>query len=202
MSLEDARIIDLYERHAETWVEARMRETRFYEKAWLDRFCALIPMFGSVLDCGCGAGTPIASYLGEHGYAVTGIDTSVAMIHMFQEKLPDQRALVADMRTFSLNEVFHGILAWDSFFHLNQNDQRQMFSTFRAFAAPMAALMFTSGTSRGEAIGCLAGEPLYHASLDPDEYRELLQDHGFAVVATVSEDRTCGGRTVWLAQST
>lgn len=111
-----------------------------------------------------------------------------------------QRALVADMRTLSLAELFHGILAWDSFFHLNQNDQRRMFSTFRAHAAPRAALMFTSGPSPGEAIGCLGGEPLYHASLDADEYRKLLQDQGFAVVATASEDQTCGGRTVWLAQ--
>jgi hypothetical protein len=26
--MEDARIIDLYERHAEAWVQARLRETR------------------------------------------------------------------------------------------------------------------------------------------------------------------------------
>ncbi|HMH11818.1 MAG TPA: class I SAM-dependent methyltransferase [Edaphobacter sp.] len=200
MSMEDAHIIDLYERHAETWIAARLRETKFYEKPWLDRFCALIPPPGSLLDCGCGAGAPIARYLSEHGYAVTGIDTSVAMVHMFHERLPGQRALVADMRTLSLAELFHGILAWDSFFHLNQNDQRRMFSTFRAHAAPRAALMFTSGPSRGEAIGRLGGEPLYHASLDADEYRKSLQAQGFAVVATASEDQTCGGRTVWLAQ--
>jgi SAM-dependent methyltransferase len=200
MSMEDTRIDDLYERHADTWAQARMRETKLYEKAWLERFCALIPEPGSVLDCGCGVGTPIARYLSERGYAVTGIDTSVAMIRLFQERLPKERALVADMRTLCLTEVFHGILAWDSFFHLNQTDQRQMFSTFRAHAAPRAALMFTSGPSHGEAIGCLGGDLLYHASLDADEYRSLLQDEGFAVVATTAEDQNCGGRTVWLAQ--
>jgi hypothetical protein len=52
----------------------------------------------------------------------------------------------------------------------------------------------------GEAIGQLEGEPLYHASLDPTEYKQLLDSQGFDVVATVPEDQCCGGRTVWLAQ--
>jgi hypothetical protein len=104
------------------------------------------------------------------------------------------------MRTVSLAKVFQGILAWDSFFHLDQDDQRQMFSRFQAHAAPGAALMFTSGPLHGEAIGLLQGEPLYHASLDAAEYRDLLEEQGFAVVATVAEDQDCGGRTVWLAQ--
>jgi cyclopropane fatty-acyl-phospholipid synthase-like methyltransferase len=181
-------------------VLARSRETRLYEKSWLDRFCALIPPRGSVLDCGCGAGEPIASYLNELGYAITGIDSSLAMVRMFQSRLPSDRALMADMRTLSLAEVFNGILAWDSFFHLNPNDQRQMFSVFRAHASPGAALMLTSGTAQGEAIGVLEGEPLYHASLDAEEYRKLLEQHGFDVVATVAEDQNCGDRTVWLAQ--
>lgn len=60
--------------------------------------------------------------------------------------------------------------------------------------------MFTSGTSNGEAIGTFEGEPLYHASLAPEEYRQLLQEQGFQVVSMVAEDPNCGGRTVWLAQ--
>jgi hypothetical protein len=60
--------------------------------------------------------------------------------------------------------------------------------------------MFTTGTHAGEAIGTFKGEPLYHASLDPDEYRELLDQHGFDVVSHVAHDPGCGGRTIWLAQ--
>ncbi|MFY9658132.1 MAG: hypothetical protein WAK01_16395 [Methylocystis sp.] len=35
-------------------------------------------------------------------------------------------------------------------------------------------MMFTSGPAHGEAVGELYGEPLYHASLNPTEYRALL----------------------------
>jgi trans-aconitate methyltransferase len=150
---------------------------------------------------GCGAGEPIARYVSEHGHAVTGVDSSPAMIARFRARLPGEQALVADMRALSLGRLFQGILAWDSFFHLCHEDQRRMFPVFRMHAAPGAALMFTSGPAYGEAMGRLEGEPLYHASLDAAEYRTLLDDAGFGIVATLAEDQTCGGRTVWLAQS-
>lgn len=193
-------IVDLYERHAATWVGARLQERELCERAWLDRFTETIPAGGPVLDIGCGAGEPIARYLSERGYAVTGVDSSSAMVAMFEARLPHQTALVADMRALHLGQLFHGVLAWDSFFHLNHEDQRRMFAVFRAHAAPRAMLMFTSGPSHGEAIGSLEGEPLYHASLDAAEYRQLLDQQGFAVVANVADDQTCRGRTVWLAQ--
>jgi SAM-dependent methyltransferase len=193
-------IIDLYDRHACAWVSARLQEGRLYERGWLNRFCELVSPGDSVLDLGCGAGQPIAAHLIERGFAVTGVDSSKTMIAMFQARLPGHEALIADMRTLSLGRVFHGILAWDSFFHLGPDDQRRMFSVFRAHVSPRAALMFTSGSTYGEAIGRLEGEPLYHASLDVGEYRQLLESHGFDVIATEVADHTCGGRTVWLAQ--
>jgi cyclopropane fatty-acyl-phospholipid synthase-like methyltransferase len=200
MSVESENIVALYERHAEAWVQARLLECTLYEKPWLDRFCALLPSGGSVLDCGCGAGEPIARYLSQCGYAVMGVDSSIAMVRMFQARLPRQRATVSDMRMLRIPENFHGILAWDSFFHLNPSDQRKMFSIFRLHAAPGAALMFTSGPSHGEVVGELEGEPLYHASLDASEYQRLLEEQGFAVVDHQTEDPSCFGRTVWLAQ--
>jgi len=60
--------------------------------------------------------------------------------------------------------------------------------------------MFTTGTSHGEAIGAYAGEPLYHASLDPAEYRSLLRHNGFQVISHVIKDPNCGHRTIWLAR--
>jgi hypothetical protein len=76
-----------------------------------------------------------------------------------------------------------------------------MFSVFRRHAAPGTTLMFTSGTSHGESIGSYRGEPLYHASLDTEEYRALLNSSGFRVVAHVADDPDCGGHTIWLTQA-
>jgi SAM-dependent methyltransferase len=198
-SEEAAGIIDLYQRKAQDWIESRARSGLF-EKPWLDRFRALLPPAGPVLDLGCGSAEPMARYLIELGHAVAGVDSSPAMIDACRRHFPGQEWLVADMRKLSLQRQFSGILAWDSFFHLCHDDQRQMFPVFRAHAAPNAALMFTSGPADGEAIGSFGGEPLYHASLDAAEYRSLLDRNGFRVVAHVVEDPDCGGHTIWLAQ--
>jgi SAM-dependent methyltransferase len=192
------RIIDLYQRHAHKWDEVRGRS--LFEQGWIDRFTALLPAGGAVLDIGCGAGEPIAHHLIEKGYTLTGIDSAPAMIELCRSRFPSATWLLADMRTLALGHRFDGLLAWDSFFHLRPEDQRTMFPIFGAHAAGSAALMFTSGPALGEAIGTFEGEPLYHGSLDPAEYRSLLRAHGFEVVAHIAEDPSCGGHTIWLAQ--
>ncbi|WFU20252.1 class I SAM-dependent methyltransferase [Bradyrhizobium sp. CB3481] len=200
MASEEADgIIDLYQRKAADWIDARAR-TRLIQKSWLDRFQALLPSSGVVLDLGCGSAVPMAAYLIGLGHPVTGVDASPAMIDACGKHFPGQEWIVGDMRQLALQRTFSGILAWDSFFHLRYDDQRLMFSVFRAHAAPNAALMFTSGPAHGEAIGEFGGEPLYHASLDMVEYRSLLDRNGFRVVSHVVEDPDCGGHTIWLAQ--
>lgn len=192
-------IISLYRRHARAWTVARGSDLKI-ERAWLDRFCALLPDSARILDIGCGAGEPIAHHLIERGYKLSGVDASPEMIAIFRANLPGAEAHVADMRTLALRECFDGLLAWDSFFHLTGDDQRGMFPIFRDHAKPGTALMFTSGPAEGEAIGTLEGEALYHASLDPAEYRSLLDANGFNVAQQIAEDPGCGGHTVWLAR--
>jgi SAM-dependent methyltransferase len=198
-SADAADIIGLYQRKASDWIKSRAR-TRLIEKRWLDRFRALLPPGATVLDIGCGAARPMAAYLIEAGHSVVGVDSSPAMIDACRQYFPAQQWIVGDMRALALQQEFSGLLAWDSFFHLCYDDQRNMFPVFRAHAAPGAALMFTSGPRHGEAIGEFGGEPLFHASLDASEYRSLLDRNGFREVAHVVEDPECGGHTVWLAQ--
>lgn len=200
MSSDAERVIGLYRRHARAW--ASDRGNRLVEGAWLDAFRGLVPARTAILDIGCGSGQPIARYLIEQGHTVTGVDSSPEMIAMCRERFPGGTWRVADMRKLSLGESFGGIIAWDSFFHLDHDAQRKMFPIFRKHAVPRSALMFTSGPSHGEAIGELKGGPLYHASLSADEYRSLLDANGFGVAAHIVEDPTCGRRTVWLAQLT
>ena len=191
-------VIDVYQRHGAAW--ASLRGNRLVERGWIDRFCALVPAGGDIVDIGCGSGLPLAGELIERGFDVTGIDGTPTMVALFMRNLPGVAVHLADMRELALNRRFQGLLAWDSFFHLAPDDQRGMFSRFQAHAAPGAALMFSSGTAEGEAIGALEGDRLYHGSLDPDEYRSLLDAAGFAVIAHLQEDPDCGNRTIWLAQ--
>jgi len=193
------RIVGLYEDNAAAWDRQRGRD--LFEKPWLDRFLALLPPRPSVLDIGCGMGEPIARYLIEQGACLTGVDSAPSLIALAGERFPDHEWIVEDMRALDLGRRFDGLLAWHSFFHLAPEDQEPMFPRFAAHAAPGAALMFTSGWGRGEAIGLWQGEPLYHGSLDTDEYAALLAANGFAVLDHRVRDPECGDATIWLAQA-
>ncbi|WP_447863601.1 class I SAM-dependent DNA methyltransferase [Kluyvera sichuanensis] len=191
-------ILDLYQRHAEAFYQQRSRT--LFEQRWLDKLLAAMGATGKMLDLGCGNGQPIADYFIQQGCALTGVDGAPAMLTRARARFPEQRWLHHDMRTLNLAETFDGLIAWDSFFHLTQDDQRRMFSVFARHSHPGSALMFTSGTDHGIAMGEFEGEPLFHASLAPDEYRLLLAEHGFAVLEMKMEDPECGGHTVWLAK--
>jgi trans-aconitate methyltransferase len=197
-SFEKDDVWKLYQAKAEDFARERQRfggEARYFAE-----IAARIPAGAPVLDLGCGSGVPIARFFIDYGFALTGVDAAPAMIDICRERFPDASWFVSDMRRLALRRRFHAILAWDSFFHLPPDDQRRMFPVFARHAAPGAFLLFTSGPSAGEPIGDLYGEPLYHASLDEAEYRELLAESGFAVVSYEAEDPETGGRTVWFAR--
>ncbi|WP_233772885.1 class I SAM-dependent methyltransferase [Achromobacter sp. AONIH1] len=193
-------VVALYQEHARAFERQRSRD--LFERGWLTRFLALLPASGKprVLDIGCGNGVPIDRHLIEQGCEIMGVDTSLPLLAGAQAAFPDHRWIAADMRRMPLNETFHGLIAWHSLFHLRPEDQRPLFATFARLAAPGAPLMFTSGTTLGEAIGELEGQPLYHGSLDRQEYRDLLEANGFEVVRYVEWDEECGRANVWLAR--
>ena len=189
-----------YERHAKAW-DADRRRFGWTDRPWLDRLAAALPAAGSVLDLGCGGGVPVADMMVGRGFRVTGVDASPTLIGLCRERMPAGEWIVGDMRGLELGRRFEGVLAWDSFFHLAPDDQRGMFDVFARHVAPGGHLMFNGGPAAGEAIGEYRGDPLYHASLSPEEYAELLTRSGFVVVHHASEDPASGGRTAWLARS-
>lgn len=191
-------ILDLYQRHADAFYQQRSRT--LFEQRWLNKLLAAMGTRGRILDLGCGNGQPIADYFIQQRCAVTGVDGAQAMLARARMRFPEQRWLHHDMRTLTLHETFDGLIAWDSFFHLTQEDQRRMFPVFARHCHAGSALMFTSGTGHGIAMGEFEGETLFHASLAPDEYRALLAEHGFAVLEMKMEDPECTGHTIWLAK--
>lgn len=198
MSKPREDVLPTYNRVATGW--DLHRDCSLFEKPYLDRLLALAPG-QRILDLGCGSGRPIATYLHGQGAAVTGVDGASAMTAIFQRNLPDCEVLTADMRGLELGRVFDAILAWDSFFHLPMSDQIAMFPVFSRHLVAGGVLMFTSGPQAGEVWGTVEGQAVYHASLDPAQYRFHLKASGMSDLSFAREDPSCQGRSVWMAQA-
>jgi len=112
---------------------------------------------------------------------------------------PERTWHLADMRTLALGRKFDGLWLGQLFSSIPETINADV-PHLQIHAAAGAALMFISGPSAGEAIGSFEGEPLFHASLDGDEYRVLLRNNGFDVVSHVVAD-PLRDHTIWLARS-
>ena len=187
-------IIPLYERTASAWLAAR--GTDLIETEWLDLFTGRLTAGATILDLGCGGGAPIGAELLRRGFAVTGVDSSASLIRHACSALPDGTWIVDDMRRFDPPHRCDGVIAWHSFFHLGRNDQRAMIPRFARLVGSGGPIMFTSGSKAGEAWGEWQGAPLFHASLAPEEYRELLGAAGFEAITYIDADPVA---TLWLA---
>jgi len=194
----EKQTLDVYRRNAEAFDQQRHKG--LHERGWLERFAALLPPGGSVLDVGCGAAEPIAQYFIDEGFQVTGLDFSEPMIELAQARYPENDWICCDMREFDLQQRFDGIIAWNSFFHLTKDDQRSVLDRFVHHLAMGGVLMITVGPEEGEVLGHVNGEEVYHASLAPEEYTSILTQSGLHVVEFVFEDETCDFQTVLLAK--
>lgn len=190
-------ILSTYEKKAAAF--ARLRDQSLFEHPMLLELHRHAPG-PRLLDLGCGTGQPIAKWLAAHGFRVTGIDGSAAMVRLFNRNLTGARAQTADMRNLRLGRQFDAILAWNSFFHLSHAAQVGMFGVFCRHAAPRAVLVFSSGPAFGEAIGEVDGAPVYHASFSPLQYRRMLRDAGFRVLGYYPENERLNRHTWWLCQ--
>ena len=189
---------ETYQSHAEAY--DRQRSRKFFEARWLARFGDVLPRGSKVLDLGCGGGQPVSAWLIAEGFSFTGVDYSEAMLDIARRRWPSENWCLADMRSLDLNETFHGIVAWDSFFHLTQQEQRDALPRLAAHLEPGGLLLVTVGPKAGESVGQVAGEPVLQASLSPAEYASLLELHGLMLIEFVSEDPQCGFHTVLMAK--
>ncbi len=189
---------DIYNRHAKAWDEHR--STVFFERKWLDKFIRYLAPHSTVLDVGCGAGQPIADYLIKQGFQLTGIDASEKMLEISRRRFPQVDWIQMDMRQLDLAQESDGIIAWDSFFHLNQHEQRQVLKLFSRQLSDTGVLMLTIGHEAGEVLGSVEGDQVYHSSLELHEYLAILRAQGFNHFDYELEDRDCGFHSILLAK--
>ena len=191
-------VVALYQEHARAFERQRSRD--LFERGWLTRFLALLPASGKprVLDIGCGNGVPIARHLIEQGCEIMGVDTSCPCS---QARKPRSRITAGSPPTCAACPE-RNLPRADRLAQLLSSEARRPAAPVRHLRTPgrASAADVHQRDHTGEAIGELEGQPLYHGSLDRQEYRDLLEANGFEVVRYVEWDEECGRANVWLAR--
>ncbi|MBK24633.1 MAG: SAM-dependent methyltransferase [Halobacteriovorax sp.] len=194
----EENMLKTYEENAQEF--DRQRSKNLFEEKWLNKFSELIGPSGEVLDIGCGAGEPIAKYFIEKGFSITGADFSSEMIKIARKRFPKQSWIIEDMRTLNLKREFDGLIAWNSFFHLNQEDQRKAIPLFCKLVKDEGVLMMTVGPEEGEVLGKVNNCDVYHSSLSEKEYRSIFEKMNFDIIEFMANDSECNGHSILLAK--
>ncbi|MBN8828321.1 MAG: class I SAM-dependent methyltransferase [Sphingobacteriia bacterium] len=168
------------------------------EKIYLDILTENLLEDSHILDLGCGTGEPIASYLIDKNFNVTGVDSSKELLKKAKENLTKLEIIFGDMRTIEFDKKFDVVIAWDSFFHLPHNDQELMIAKFSDWLKYSGRVVFTTGSENIEILNAdMLGEKFSYYSFSPEEYNKLLEENNFNVIL-FEEDQP--NHLVWIAE--
>ena len=137
---------------------------------------------GHILDIGCGMGFPLDTYLSECRFSLTGIDLSPKMLQKANTlALPKAQFLLCDVLNFQPTQLFDGILAFDSLWHVPLEYQAGLYPLFSGWLRPGDCLLFTHGKRYGSVEGTMFGSSFRYHALDAQTVRTPLLQNGFSI---------------------
>ena len=141
-----------------------------------------------ILDAGCGTGFPIDHFLVKKEHRVVGVDISKEMISVANTyELANCNYINSDIISFDSKEKFDGIIAYDSLFHLNIEDQKIIFKKLSSLLNINGVLMFTHRKEDGEIISKMYDETFYYSAVSLNSLKKRLIEADF-IITEIIED--------------
>ncbi|MCI9846922.1 class I SAM-dependent DNA methyltransferase [Flavobacterium pectinovorum] len=172
-----------YNKIIDNWIKAR--NSAIVNKPVVD-FADYINSEGTILDIGCGTGLPIAKYLSDRNFSITGIDQSAKMIKTAKSVgIKNSVFSTCDFFDFESDEKFNGIIAWDSLFHFPKERQEEIYSKVYRLLAPEGYFLFTHGKEEDEHFGSMFGVQFYYSCLSKNFVLDLMKKIGFDIIYSI-----------------
>ena len=153
-------------------------------KKELGEFASLLPKNAKVLDVGCGAGIPVAQFLVERGFDVTGIDFSKKMLKLASKNVPKAKFILKDMTKLDLEaDSFDGLTALYSVIHVPRKKHFSLFQSFHNILKPEGIMLICLGPDEWEVIDEYYGTEMFWSHYSPKKALQLLKKAGFEIIS-------------------
>lgn len=138
----------------------------------------------TILDVGCGAGTPVAKHLAVD-YSVTGVDLSSRMIDMAKTNVPTARFVETDIMAAEFPTAhFDAIVSFYALFHLPRQEHETLFQNFANWLKS-GGLLLVSLARKDDGPGYTEddfhGVTMYWSNFGLEAYRDIVQRAGFRI---------------------
>jgi SAM-dependent methyltransferase len=172
-----------YDRLASSFLAWGVRVEGDPRGRFVDEFAAMLPVGGTVLDLGCGAGIPSTRRLAE-SFGVTGVDISAEQIALARRAVPGATFMQADLLELDLAAAaFDGVAALYSISHVPRAQHARVFASIRRWLRPGGLFLASLGTGGiADWTGEWLGVPMFFSSHDAATNRRLLAEAGLAIV--------------------
>jgi cyclopropane fatty-acyl-phospholipid synthase-like methyltransferase len=156
----------------------------FKNRKYLDKLIELLPTGSTILDIGCGAGTPIDSYLVSKGFKIVGIDISERQIELAKKHVPKGNYERKDMSEISEKEYkVDAVISFYAIFHIPRETHPELFRKIRSFIPKNGYTLVTMGHSDwvGTENDFFGGEMAW-SHFDAKKNKDIIKEAGFDIV--------------------
>jgi len=171
---------------------------------WLVDLQGRLPVSGAVLDLGCGCGVPVARFLADAGYHVTGVDISDVQIERARRLVPAGTFVRADATRIDLPSAsFDAVVCLYALIHMPLADQPRLIARIATWLRPGGWLLTTVGNGAwtGTEDNWLGGPAtMWWSHADAATYRSWLQQAGLTIGAEEFIPEGTGGHALFWAQ--
>ena len=165
--------VDFYNKNA----EAFFKDTKDADMSLLrDKFTALLPDGGRILDAGCGSGRDSKAFI-QQGFSVVAFDASKELCRLASE-LISQEVWQMKFQEISFEEEFDGVWACASLLHVPSEEMAEVFK--RIYKALQEGGLFYASFKYGEGITERSGR--LFTNYTENTVKKLFEKEGFEII--------------------